>query len=55
VHRIRWGCLHLTLITPAGLLDKTNADAEPDHLIAFGRRLPYGVTPQSVMAGKPPQ
>ena len=54
VLHIRWGLFALDLlITPAGLLDKANADAKPDLLIALSVDSPL-VLMQSVMAGKPP-
>ena len=54
VLHIRWGLFALDLlITPAGLLDKANADAKPDLLIAVSVDSPL-VLMQSVMAGKPP-
>ena len=54
VLHIRWGLFALDLlITPAGLLDKANADAKPDLLIAVSVDSPM-VLVQSIMAGKPP-
>jgi ubiquinone biosynthesis protein UbiJ len=54
VLHIRWGMFALDLlITPAGLLDKANADAKPDLLIAVAVDSPM-VLLQSVMAGKSP-
>ena len=54
VLHIRWGLFALDLlITPAGLLDKANADVKPDLLIAVAVDSPM-VLLQSVMAGKPP-
>ena len=54
VLHIRWGFFALDLlITPAGLLDKANADAKPDLLIAVSVDSPM-VLVQSIMAGKPP-
>ena len=54
VLHIRWGLFELDLvITPAGLLDKANAAAKPDLLVAVAADSPITVL-QSVVAGKSP-
>ena len=54
VLHIRWGMFALDLlITPAGLLDKADAAAKPDLLVAVAVDSPMTVL-QSVVAGKSP-
>jgi len=54
VIHVRWGVFALDLlVTPAGMLDRAEADAKPDLLLVVAAESP-AVVLQSVLAGKAP-